>query len=119
MKPLTPSEQALAAYFYTIANDPAVKAAGLSPTKFKDAVLARASQDIVAVAAFTLRGGAAMVEPKVAQATRAAASTMLGGTVSPKVADEIATGVEALVKGGFKWLGDLVDKLEDRGKRKK
>lgn len=110
MKPLTPSEQALAAYFYTIASDPAVKAAGFSPTRFKDAVFARASRDFIAVSAFLLRGGVAMVEPKVSGATKSVASTVLGGTVSAKAADEIATGVETLVKDGFKRLGDVIEK---------
>lgn len=118
MKPLTSSEQALAAYFYTIASDPRVKAAGYSPTKFKDAVFARASQDFVAVSQFMLRGATAMIEPKVALATRNVARTMLGGTVSSRASEVISSGVEVLVKDGFKRLGEAIENWSNKPKRK-
>jgi len=112
MTPLTESEMALVAYFYTIATDPRVKAAGYNPIKFGRAVLSRAEDDLVAVTHFVLKTG---VEPKVTQATRNVAETMLGGTVSEKARQELVAGVETLVKDGFRWLGRVVDK--DRKKR--
>ena len=105
---MTPREQALAAYFYTISTDPRVRAAGYSPSKFKDALLACVAEDVGAVIAMALRGAAAKTAPVVSQAAKNVATTMLGGVVSEKAQGEIGSGLETLVHDGLKWLGQKV-----------
>jgi hypothetical protein len=109
---LTPREQALAGYIYTIFDDPKIKAAGLSPTKFGRAVLACVTEDINHVAAFVL--GKA-VGPKAAQAGRNVAATGLGGVVSEKARGAVVDAVGTMIEDGFTWLGD---KLEERSRKK-
>lgn len=110
MIPLTPREQALLGYFYQIATDPRVRAAGasLSLSGFKDAVLSCVAEDVPGVGKFVLRGAVNRAETPVRQATRSVAETVLGGTVSSKTSGALADEVEGAVAGVFrrleKWL---------------
>lgn len=105
---MTPREQALTAYFYQVATDPRVRAAGLSPAKLRDAVLACVAEDVPSVMRYALGGALAAAEPQVARATRSATETVLGGTVSDRATGEIAQAVETLVRDGFRRVGRAI-----------
>ena len=53
---MTSREQALAAYFYTIATDPRVKAAGYDIYKVKDAIFSCVAEDVPAVFRLAIQG---------------------------------------------------------------
>ena len=110
MKPLTDSEQALVAYFYKVSGDPRIKAAGLNPSKFASAFLTRIEEDIVRVTAYVLHGGIGMASPKVTRAAQNVTATILGGTVPQHTQQAMATEVGELVKDGFKWFGELLER---------
>jgi hypothetical protein len=117
MNPLTASQMALANFFYTITDDPRVKAAGRDPWKFGRAILDRATDDVEAVTLFVL---GVKVVPKITEGAGNVLRTALGGTVSEATRREIAGGVESLMGGGLRhgleWLGKRL--VEEKAKKK-
>lgn len=105
--PLSQREMALVSYFYTIATDPRVVAAGYSPAKFGAAVLDCVKEDLVNVTGFVLGTG---VKPKVKEATKRVAKTVLGGVVSEETSEALQAELGDKIETGFRLVGDWLQK---------
>ena len=110
MRPMTNREQALMAYFYAVSTDPKVRAAGWDVVRLKDALLGCIAEDFPAVGRLALGAAATKLEEPTRAATKSVMGTVLGGTVSQKAAEEIAAGVETMVKDWFREFGDWLAK---------
>ena len=115
-------ERALLGYFYEVATDPVVKAAGFSVTKLKTAILHCVEHDLVAVLGIVLHRGAEAAGKKGATILTGATSVMLGGVVSEKAAGEIAKGVGLAIEDASGKIGEAINawltKQRPRGRKK-
>lgn len=108
--PMNEREQALLPYFFAISTDSRVRAAGFSLTKLTTAVVSCVIEDVPGVIRHVTKGAIDANEPMVREATRGVARTVLGGTVSPRVADHAVSALDGLVADGFQWLGKKLAK---------
>lgn len=113
---VTPRETALMSYFYAVATDPRMKAAGYSPAKLRDALLACIAEDVPAVFAIALRGKIADAEKPVREATRNVMGTVLGGTVPPRVSEHVASAMDEMIGEGARRIGDWLKTKSSEGR---
>jgi hypothetical protein len=105
---MTEREKALAAYFATIMTDPRVRAAGFSPARLKDAILACIGEDVPAVLREAARVGLVKVAPAAGDAARGVLGTVLGGTVSEETQAAAMKDVGRAVETAFGWLDGVL-----------